>query len=195
MESSVNMEYSLWREPLVIPVYLAAASALLLVCQVAWRTKRVQRLVTRFGSFTQSHSKYDVQRPNDPIVIDDLHAGFWSEASQRIRQQGVLPFTLRIVQFSACVALVFITIIAFVSYEEESESGHGGTGLYLALKPGRRKLRKERKRQEAIHHAEWIEVALCAFYVRYEHLIAYDTACPPYPPFNRHICLYFPCCL
>ncbi|SRR5258708_5225777 len=166
MRTSVNVDHSLWREALVIPAYLAVVSAFLLTFQISWRTKRVQRLVARFRSLPQSQPKYEVRRSNDHLINDGFNAGFWAEASQSIKHQGVLPFTLKIMRFAVCIALVVITILAFVLYEEGID--YGRTGLLSALKASWGKHKKERKRQEAIHHAEWVEMALCAFYVRYE---------------------------
>jgi hypothetical protein len=164
--------FSLWKEPLVVPVYFSAFSALILVLQVLWRTEFIQKLVCRIR---RSDVDPTVKLDQDNVPTPPEDVGFFVELKHRIKQHGgVFPFSIKITRVLCCVVLLAISTVAFIQDEEVSDddtrSFKGGFG-----KPPRgRKHRHSRERlREYFRHEEWIEVAMCVFYVRQQSAFWY----------------------
>lgn len=171
MADNLLLSCSLWKEPLFIPIYLSAFSAFVLVVQLILRTKRVQRLLNRFRpskiDTTVSDDRYNTPSPPQ-------YTGLIAETKQRIKQQGGLTaFVLKVARVLACLALLAISIVAFVQYEGQTEEDSLLANLKKGWgKHGKKKHHKDQeRRREYIHHAEWIEVAQCAFYVSDDYLL------------------------
>lgn len=153
--------HRLWREQLVIPAYLAAVSALILVIQWLKSTKTVRNFLFKLHISSSAEAGPKVDSTNAPSPPQ--YTGLFAEAQQKIKQQGVAAFVLKIVRILACLALLAITIVAFVQDDEELE----GKSFIEVLKGGwgNKHKRKKQRRRDYIHHEEWIEVTLVAFYV------------------------------
>ncbi|KAF9516655.1 hypothetical protein BS47DRAFT_1371638 [Hydnum rufescens UP504] len=165
----------LWREPLFVPVYFSALSALVLVLRLLSRVECIRNVVNRIRcSDTDPNVKDD--RYNLPTSPEDV--GFFVELKQRMKQHGgIFPFSLKIARVLCCVALLAISIVAFLRDEAEEIDGRA---LIAPLRKGWRGHRKKKhphdseRQREYFRHEEWIEVAMCAFYM-YASLLAFLT--------------------
>jgi hypothetical protein len=96
-----------------------------------------------------------------------MHTGFWSDARAHVKAcGGPVVFTFKILRLLGCLALLSITIAVFIVTEEANTSGLDWLG---DLKKGHHsKKRGGKKRNPAnewFSQAEWIQLALCVFYV------------------------------
>jgi hypothetical protein len=82
-----------------------------------------------------------------------------SDLRATIKSHGVWVFVLRCARLASCLALVGISIAAFLVQDDSERT----TGLlyYINFKKGGKK-----NRQRALQRAEWIELIQTAFYVR-----------------------------
>lgn len=160
---SCSVLRSLWREPLVLPAYFAAFSAIAIVLSIIWRSTR--KIRSRIWSSSRSDDT-DAAKVNSqlPVATDVYeHDGFFSEIKATIKAHGIAVFLFRCLKLASCIALVALTVVAFIRKEESEEAEKSTIDI---LKKGMKGGKKRRRRAQALHHAEWIEMIQCATYVR-----------------------------
>ena len=110
-----------------------------------------------------------VDQDDVPTPPEDV--GFFVGIRQRVKQHGgAFPFSIEVTRVLCCVSLLVISTVAFVQYEEEESDGGA---LLASFKSGHGKHPRGKKhrngretQREHFRREEWIEVAMCAFYVR-----------------------------
>lgn len=153
---------SLWREPLVLPAYFAAFSSFAIIISIIWRSTR--KIRSRIWPSSRSEdtdaAKVNSQLPTAADVYE--HDGFFSEIKATIKAHGIAVFLFRCLKLASCIALVALTVVAFIRKEESEDTEKSSIDM---LKKGTKGGKKRRRRAQALHHAEWIEMIQCATYV------------------------------
>ncbi|KAF8319735.1 hypothetical protein DL93DRAFT_2124628 [Clavulina sp. PMI_390] len=149
----------LWRESLVIPAYFAALSALVLILSLVWHATRHLRARLFPKAAAASESVSETPTPSHASIRE--REGIIAEIKSTIKSHGILAFVLRCLRLASTLALVALTIVAFIYKEEaESENPPSYDDVMAFLKGGK----KRRRQAQALHRAEWMEIIQLATY-------------------------------
>ncbi|KDQ20385.1 hypothetical protein BOTBODRAFT_305749 [Botryobasidium botryosum FD-172 SS1] len=154
---------------LLIPVYLAGVSILLLLFKLA--SQPAQKLYYRIsGAEIPNLSTGDNEADVEPRSSQDT--GFFPELRASIKSQGGYTiFTYKILRLLSSLALLGITITAFIIITEHDEQDRELHGDWVDIFGRKRRGRHGKKRHGWFTSAEWHELALCTFFT-YTSLLA-----------------------
>ena len=133
--------------------------------------------------------------PTQPVVRQ--HAGFFSDLRLRIDGHGGgLIFAWKILRLLVSVALTALTVVAIVfSSEGHGTIGSREAGAFDGPTSNSHKSKKHHTHNRWLTSAEWTEVSLCVFYVRWLFLSFAKPHLPNIRPIDvyhtsRHTCTY-----
>lgn len=150
----------------MIPAYVAALSAMLFLLHLILTSRPVRRFIAkiypaRYASIIDEEETEVVQEPPQ-------HTGFLSDIKYSVKKHGVAVFLLKVLRLLSCLALLGISMAAFIILEEtdDSTSGHALTSGWKHRHKSKKHKHRDARRRAALHHHEWIELVQCVFYVR-----------------------------
>lgn len=143
---------AVWYSTLMIPAYLAAASALLLLLHLITLSKPVKKIWSRFLPLSKTEEEPSLLF-DEPAIAD----GFFSEAKVFISQHGGwVIFAYKFARFIGCLAFLGLSLATFILDEREEHA------------TGANKLSKGKHRRPhpsdgyiPFSRAEWLQFALC----------------------------------
>ncbi|KAG1749648.1 uncharacterized protein EDB91DRAFT_1334077 [Suillus paluster] len=147
----ISHNKSLWYSTLMIPAYVAAASALLLLLHLIMLSKPVKKLWSHF---------MPPKTEEEPSIFFDeptIADGFFSEAKVFISQHGGLViFAYKFARFIGCLVFLGLSLATFILDEREEHATEANKLLG-------RKHRKARHPDGYIpfSRTEWLQFALC----------------------------------
>ena len=148
-----------WRSELVFPIYFAAFSALVLVSYGVLQLRSVRKFISRLSAQVAVEDEEDgLTEPEAP-----QHTGIFSDIKLHANKMGgVTIFTYKLLRLFGCLILVGLTIVTLIVDEQER-----ATGLIEVWK--KRSKKGQWKSSSGFTKAEWQQVALGLFYVRYRN--------------------------
>lgn len=152
--SSYNLLTSLWSDSLIIPVYFAIASAVVLVLHIVLFLKPVQQLWSRLRrkDFVEYPEPAPVNRPES----------LWAEVKQHVQNHGgATIFGFELARLVGCLALLGLSVTSLVLLEEARNPGADSWGKWG------KKHKNKKPKAPAFSVNEWLHVAMCITFVRY----------------------------
>lgn len=143
---------SVWYSTLMIPAYIAAASAFSLLLHLVLLSKPAKKFYSRFLPSTNKTEDEQTALSEHATTAD----GFFSEAKAFIsRHGGLVIFAYKFARFIGCLVFLALSLATFILEEREEHSGTNNTF--------RRKHRKTRHSDGyiSLSRAEWLQFVLC----------------------------------
>lgn len=159
--------YSIWHASLVVPAYLSAASAVILILHIVVRSKPIKTLYTRL--IPNSHTTGS--RSSTPDPGQGIHpASFFGQVKEHMSTHGGwVIFAYKVSRLVGCLVLLGLSLATLIL----EERGHISEIVFgISSKHWGKRHRKHRHSKDSeFSDAEWLQVALCA-----------TTVCPPCAP-------------
>jgi hypothetical protein len=150
---------SVWNSELMVPSYLAVASALVLLLHIICSSKPIRSIYARLlpKATFQEESRAEERRAAHPI-------GFFAEAKEHVLEHGGIPiFAYKVARLAGCFTFLALSAVTFILYEEDSTD----TNDFHTLGKWHRKPRRRRGNRDTLFSpGEWLHVAVCATTVR-----------------------------
>jgi hypothetical protein len=144
----------------MIPAYLAAASALVLLLHIICSSKTIRSIYARLlpKATFQEASPVEDRRTAHPI-------GFFAEARKHVLEHGGMPiFAYKMARLAGCLTFLAFSAVTFILYEEDSTDAND---FHTLGKWHRKPKHRGGNRDTSIFSpGEWLHVAVCATTVR-----------------------------
>ncbi|EIM92492.1 uncharacterized protein STEHIDRAFT_127305 [Stereum hirsutum FP-91666 SS1] len=161
--AALAKEKKIWTHTLMIPAYVAVASALVLIIHLVLSSGPLKRLIHQYGSSEDDSVQEETSRTTS------LHTSLLSAAREHVAELGgPVIFAFRAVRALAVLALCGLSIAIFVLDEE----GNLNTKDFEAFsKSWGKKHKKSRTGVVTFTKHEWLEFVMCLTYF-YASLLA-----------------------
>jgi len=142
---------SIWTDSLTFPVYVALASAVILVCHIIFSRRPVRRFWRRLSGKDASDIQRSVQvLPQETTLVEELQ-------ERMGKHGGATIFAFKLARVLGCIFFLGLNVYSTI-LDEESRVGGFAIGA-LGKK-------KHPKQQKGLSAKEWQDLALCLTSVR-----------------------------
>jgi hypothetical protein len=152
---------SIWRDSLLVPAYISAASAVILILHIILLSQTYKKLYARLVP-KSSHANPD---PSNISHLQGMHpASFFGQMQEHIALHGgMVIFAHKVARFIGCAILLGFSVATFILEEtgQVEEVIFGITGKHWGKKHKHRNPTKD-----LFSEAEWLQFALCMTIVR-----------------------------
>ncbi|KAK1228101.1 hypothetical protein PQX77_008872 [Marasmius sp. AFHP31] len=161
-----------WTSELILPLYIALASGLILLVHVLFTTTPLKNLLKKRKPDTESSTSQPISPPAEGLV---------EEVKVHVRDHGGASiFVCHLLRLACTLALLGLTILSLVLDVEDNEPV-GGIGAFSKKK--KKKKKHIGRVSDELSTREWLEFAMCLTFL-YAFLLAVISVCAK-PRWNR----------